>query len=229
MIARHWVLSPLVAALGLWVGAATAGDATKGERVYKKCKACHQVGEGAKKRTGPPLNDIIDAKAGLFEGFKYSAAFKAAAEGGLIWTTENLDTFLENPKAFIPKTRMSFKGLKAPEDRADVIAYLQTFSKPEQTAMADEGFVVSAELLAIEGDAEYGEFLSSECVTCHKRNGENDGIPGIIGWEVEPFVTAMHAYREKHRTNEVMQLVAGRLNDEEIASLAVYFLGLEGN
>jgi cytochrome c len=80
--------------------------------------------------------------------------------------------------------------------------------------------------LAIEGDFDYGEYLASECTTCHQASGGNDGIPSIIGWETEDFVTAMHAYKQKHRENPVMQLVAGRLADDEIAALAVYFKSL---
>ena len=88
-------------------------------------------------------------------------------------------------------------------------------------------FVVSPEILAIEGDVEYGEYLASECTTCHQANGGNDGIPGIVGWPTDAFVTAMHAYREKHRDNPVMQMVTGRLADDEIAALAAYFKDLD--
>ena len=62
------------------------GDAVKGEKVFKKCKACHAVGEGAKNKIGPMLNDLIGRKAGTVEGFKYSPAMKEAGEKGLMWT-----------------------------------------------------------------------------------------------------------------------------------------------
>jgi cytochrome c len=77
------------------------------------------------------------------------------------------------------------------------------------------------------GDAEYGEYLSSECLTCHQSSGSNDGIPGITAWPTEDFVIAMHAYKQKVRDHPVMQMMAGRLSDEEIAALASYFNGLE--
>ena len=218
--------SPLCVALGLWSGASLAEDAIRGEQVFKKCKSCHEVGDGAKKRTGPPLNNIIDARAALNADFRYSPAMKKAAEGGLHWSLEELAGYLENPKAFMPGTKMSFRGLKDEADRNDVIAYLATFSGHDLAVIKDEGFVLAPEVLAVEGDIDYGEYLSSECTTCHQSDGANEGIPGIVGWDVEPFVTAMHAYREKHRDNEVMQLVTGRLNDEEIASLALYFNSL---
>jgi len=109
------------------------GDAVKGEKVFKKCKICHAVGEGAKKKVGPPLNNIIDAKAGVQEGYKYSKAMVAAGEGGLTWSVEKLDEYLTKPKKLVPKSKMNLPGggLKKEADRANVIAYLKTFSKKE--------------------------------------------------------------------------------------------------
>jgi cytochrome c len=202
------------------------GDPERGKQVYKKCASCHMVGVKAKKRVGPPLNNIINAKASGVANFKYSKALKKAASDGLHWDLVALDGFIENPKGFMPKTKMSFRGLKDQSDRIDLFAYLATFSGGELAAKVDEGFTVSKDILALEGDIEYGQYLSSECTTCHQSNGDNDGIPGIVGWETEAFVTAMHAYREKQRENPVMQLVAGRLSNEEIAALAVYFKDL---
>ncbi|MDF2231768.1 c-type cytochrome [Albimonas sp. CAU 1670] len=98
----------------------------EGEDLFKKCKACHQVGEGAKNRTGPILNGVVGAKATHVDGFKYSKALQEAAEGGLVWTPETLDAFLANPKKFVPKTKMSFAGLKKEDERAAMIAYLQS-------------------------------------------------------------------------------------------------------
>ena len=98
-----------------------------GKKVFKKCKACHQVGEGAKHRTGPALNGIIGASAGAIEGFKYSKAMKAAAEEGLIWTDEEMAAFLAKPKAYMKGTRMSFAGLKKEKDIEAVITYLKSF------------------------------------------------------------------------------------------------------
>lgn len=87
-------------------------------------------------------------------------------------------------------------------------------------------FTVAPEILSLEGDIAYGEYLASECTTCHQVSGANDGIPGIVGWETEDFVIAMHAYRSKHRENPVMQMITGRLADDEIAALASYFKSL---
>ena len=206
---------------------ASTGDAVQGEHVFRKCKSCHMVGPDAKRRTGPELNGIVGAPAAAVEGYPYSEAIRAAAKAGLSWSAEALDAYLADPRAYMPGTRMTFHGLAEPQERLDVIAYLATFA-PQ--AAPDEGaqvtFIVPAPVLAIEGDAEYGEYLSSECTTCHQASGSDKGIPSIIGWDIELFVTAMHAYRAKHRRHPVMEMVTARLGDEEIAALAAYFKGL---
>ncbi len=83
-----------------------------------------------------------------------------------------------------------------------------------------------AEDLLKNADVAYGEYLAGECVTCHSTDGADKGIPNIIGLEAEGFAYIMHSYRNKELENKVMQLVAGRLDDEQIASLAVYFASL---
>jgi cytochrome c553 len=77
------------------------------------------------------------------------------------------------------------------------------------------------------GDRGLGEYLSSECVTCHQLSGKYEGIPPIIGWPEAIFIQAMNEYRSKQRSNPVMQTIAGRLNNEEIAALAAYFGSLK--
>ncbi|KIC08478.1 MFS transporter [Leisingera sp. ANG-M1] len=101
----------------------------KGEKTFKKCKACHQVGDGAKSKTGPILNGIIGAPAGYVEGFRYSKAMKAAAEGGLVWDEAELAAFLAKPKKYMKGTKMSFAGLKKEGDIEAVIAYLKSYSQ----------------------------------------------------------------------------------------------------
>jgi cytochrome c len=100
-----------------------------GEKVFKKCAACHKVGDGAKNGTGPILNGIVGRSAGVVEGFKYSKPLLEMAAGGLVWDDASLHAFIENPKAFMKGTKMSFAGLKKPEDRDAVIAYLATFGQ----------------------------------------------------------------------------------------------------
>eukprot|EP01025_Chloroclados_australasicus_P067157 TRINITY_DN92863_c0_g1_i1.p3 TRINITY_DN92863_c0_g1~~TRINITY_DN92863_c0_g1_i1.p3 ORF type:complete len:103 (-),score=16.36 TRINITY_DN92863_c0_g1_i1:17-325(-) len=76
---------------------------------------------------------------------------------------------------------------------------------------------------AAAGDVAYGEYLSAECVTCHQISGADQGIPPIIGWDADAFVAVMSSYQQKEREHPVMQTIAGRLDDEQIASLAAYF------
>jgi S-disulfanyl-L-cysteine oxidoreductase SoxD len=99
-----------------------------GETVFKKCAACHKVGDDAKNTVGPALNSIVNAPMAQVEGFKYSATLAEMGAGGAIWDAASLHAFLENPRGFVKGTKMSFAGLKKPEDRDAVIAYLSTFS-----------------------------------------------------------------------------------------------------
>lgn len=209
------------------------GNPAAGAKVYQKCKGCHQIGDGATHRVGPHLNGIFGRQAASHDGFRYSKAMARAGAGGLEWHADTLDTFLENPRALASGTRMSFRGLKDPQDRLNLIAYLRQFSddpsnlpEADPTATATDHDLDPA-ILALEGDAEYGEYLSSECTACHQSAGGDDGIPSIVLWPEEDFVVAMHAYKNKDRPNPVMQMMAGRLNDEEIAALAAYFATLE--
>ncbi|WP_299351375.1 c-type cytochrome [uncultured Shimia sp.] len=99
----------------------------KGEKVFKKCKACHQVGEGAKSKTGPILNGIVGASVGAVDGFKYSKPMKGLADSGATWTEEELAAFLAKPKKYLKGTKMSFAGLKKEDDIVAVTAYLKSF------------------------------------------------------------------------------------------------------
>ncbi len=100
-----------------------------GEKVFKKCKACHQVGDGAEHKTGPHLNGVMGRAAAGAEDFKYSKAFTKLAEEGVVWNAETMAAFLEDPKGYAKGTRMSFRGLNKPEDLAAVTAYLESFSE----------------------------------------------------------------------------------------------------
>lgn len=97
-----------------------------GKKVFKKCSACHQVGDKAKNRSGPILNGIVGRTFGTVDGFKYSNVFKAAAEEGRVWDEANLAEFLKKPKAYMKKTKMSFSGLKKDEDLTAIIEYLKS-------------------------------------------------------------------------------------------------------
>ena len=115
-----------------------ARDATKGAKVFKKCKSCHSAGDDKKDGTGPHLWGVVGRPKGSVEGFKYSDGMKA--KGG-VWTYEDLDTFLTKPKDFVNKTKMSFNGLKKETDRAALIEFLRTSA---DTPMAQLTAVVEA-------------------------------------------------------------------------------------
>ena len=83
--------------------------------------------------------------------------------------------------------------------------------------------IVSADNLLDGADVGYGEYLSGECVTCHSQKGVDKGIPVINGLDAEIFATVMHSYKTGDIQHAVMQMGAGRLDSEQIASLAVYF------
>lgn len=100
----------------------------EGAKVFKKCKACHQVGEGAKNKTGPLLNGIAGRAVGTVEGFRYSKSFQELSAEGAVWNDAALAAFLAKPKAYAPKTKMSFAGLKKDSDIAAMIAYLKSVS-----------------------------------------------------------------------------------------------------
>ena len=117
-------------AIGVAFGtAALAGDAENGEQVFRQCRACHQVGDGAKNLVGPQLNAVVGRKAGTVEGFNYSQANKDAGGKGLVWSEDELKKYLENPTTYMPGTKMAYAGLKDEGDRDDVIAYLAKLGK----------------------------------------------------------------------------------------------------
>ena len=98
-----------------------------GEKAFKKCKSCHQIGAGAKNKTGPHLNGIFGRKIGGIEGFKYSKVFKAMKDEGRVWDEESMAAFLAAPKKYAKGTKMSFSGFKKDEDIVSTIEYLKSF------------------------------------------------------------------------------------------------------
>ena len=97
-------------------------DPSQGQIVFLQCRACHSLEAAGPNKVGPNLHGVIGRKAGLAPGFAYSDPMTASE---VVWSAETLDKFLLRPSDFIPGTRMVFVGLRKPEDRASVIAYLQ--------------------------------------------------------------------------------------------------------
>ena len=116
---------------------ADAGDAAapdpelvaSGEKLFKRCQACHQIGDNAKNRSGPVLNGVVGRTAGTFDDFRYSSAIKDAGGEGLVWNEETLSAFLADPRGYIKGNKMSFPGLKSDEDIAAMVAFLKSHSQ----------------------------------------------------------------------------------------------------
>lgn len=121
---KRLVLAAL--AMGLTAGSASAQDAAAGEKVFVVCKACHQVGDNAKNVVGPVLNGLFGRKAGTVDGYSYSAGNK---NSGIVWDEATFTTYIKDPKAKVPGTKMAYAGLKDEQKIKDLIAFLHTFDK----------------------------------------------------------------------------------------------------
>ena len=123
---RAIMMGTIVAGFGIGIlaaGTAQAADTANGKKIFARCQACHVV-TGDQNKIGPHLSGVMNRKAGSVADFKYSPAMMEAGNKGTSWSDENLDKYLTDPKAFIPGNKMVFTGLKKPEERAYVIAYL---------------------------------------------------------------------------------------------------------
>ena len=97
------------------------GDVASGEKIFKKCAACHSVNKGGKNKIGPALYNVVGRAVGGVDDYKYS---KALASYGKEWTFEELNGFLQKPASYLKGTKMSYAGLRKEEDRASIIKYL---------------------------------------------------------------------------------------------------------
>ena len=142
-----------VLAIGLSVSTAIAsGDPVKGKRVAKKCTACHTMNKGGKNHLGPSLYGIVNQPAAAVPGYRYSKAMKAS---GVVWTEPALSAFFAKPKKFMKGTKMSFRGIKSAQQRADLIAYLKTLGDTAPAA-ANHGDPTKGKVAAVE-----------HCAVCH--------------------------------------------------------------
>ncbi len=122
---KNFVAIALAIAVSVgFAGSAFAQDPAAGENVFKKCRACHQIGEGAKSGVAPHLNGLIGRLAGSIEGYNYSAANK---NSGVTWTEDAFKKYIADPKGFMPGNKMAFAGLKDAKDIDDLAAYLKQY------------------------------------------------------------------------------------------------------
>jgi len=124
---RAVFLSAIAATMAIGASVVLAQDADNGAEVFRRCRACHDVGDKAKNKVGPLLNGIVGRKAGTIEGFNYSDANKKAGAEGWVWTEEKMMIYLLDPRAAMPGNKMAYAGLKDEQDRKDLIAYLKKF------------------------------------------------------------------------------------------------------
>jgi len=112
------------------------GDVEAGEKVFRKCSACHVV-DSDKNKVGPSLQNVFGRQPGVVEGFKYSKAMVEYGEGQ-VWNEENMAAYLANPRGVVKGTRMAFAGLKKEDELANVIAYMKQFS-PDYAGAEEAG------------------------------------------------------------------------------------------
>ncbi len=124
---KRLILSALILTLPAGALAQTAGDPAKGEQTFKTCHICHNIGPNAKIKVGPPLNGVIGRKWASWPGYAYSSGLQDGKAKGNVWNETTLDKWLQGPRALVPGTKMIFAGLKSPQQRANVIAYLKQF------------------------------------------------------------------------------------------------------
>jgi cytochrome c len=130
------------------------------------------IGDGAIHRIGPHLNGLVGRGIGAVEGYDVLGHLPRGGRAGEVWTENALDGFIANPDGYLPGTSMVFRGIRAAQDRADLIAFIVqeggSAEAGEDTGPSPE----VAAILAIDGDVAYGQYLSSECTSCHIGEGE---------------------------------------------------------
>lgn len=121
------LLLPALAAAAIgFAPPAQAQNADAGRTVFNQCRACHTIEAGGRNGVGPNLHGVVGRAAGAVQGFRYSANMQQLAQGGLTWTPETLSRYLTNPKDVVPQGSMAFAGVRNDEQRANLIAFLQT-------------------------------------------------------------------------------------------------------
>jgi S-disulfanyl-L-cysteine oxidoreductase SoxD len=115
---------------------ANTQDLDAGKKVFRKCMACHAVGEDARHKIGPHLNELMGRKAGSIEDYPYSPAMINAGKEGLVWNETTINEYVIKPKAMIEDTKMAFAGLKKQVERQNLLAYLKSFSSDSGAAKA---------------------------------------------------------------------------------------------
>ena len=152
-----------------------SADPAAGEQAVRKCQSCHNFGEGEGNKQGPHLFDVVGRAEGGVPDFAYSDGMMAHNAAGDVWTYENLNTFLTKPSDYVPGTKMNFAGIRTAEERADILAYLQTLAADPVPFPAPEAAPPA------EGN---GEEVGSEPAAAEEARPVDPGMP------TDPAVTA---------------------------------------
>jgi len=171
-------------------------DPAKGADVFKKCGACHTDQKGGPNGIGPQLWDVVGRPRATEAGFAYSDALKGKPGA---WDWDTLGQWLKSPKDFAPGTKMTFAGLSNPQDRANVIAYLNTQSdapKPLPTAPAAAPAAAAGTAAAAKpGENSAGEGAKKQPVVTEAQAAANP--KGTVGGNAAPGVTGNEAQQKK--------------------------------
>ncbi|SHL25882.1 c-type cytochrome [Roseibium suaedae] len=154
-----------------------SADAAAGEKVAKKCSSCHVFTKGGENRVGPDLWGLIGRKPGSHEGFSYSSAMTEFGAANPEWTYDELDHFLTSPKEYVKGTIMGFAGLRKPEERADIIAYLRTLSDNPAPLPAAEAPAEAAPAEAAPAEAAPAEAAPAEAAPAEAAPAETTPAP----------------------------------------------------
>lgn len=175
------------------IAASSGGDAAAGQRVFKKCAACHTVGEGGKHKVGPNLWSVVGRDVASAEGYKYSKALK---EVGGVWTVEFFHRYLAAPRKAVKGTRMAFAGLRKQADRENLLAFLRTHSTGGQDTPAQMGSTSQpAKTAASALEAESSEKVASVSEKPGYQIKELKLPEGVGKEETEAYCGACHSMR----------------------------------
>ncbi|MBF0357547.1 MAG: c-type cytochrome [Magnetococcales bacterium] len=198
----------------------------RGKRVSRNCTACHDFTSA--KRTslvGPPLWGIYNNRAGSAPDYKYSKAHLKAVDAGLVWTQENLDFYLTNPKAFIPGNRMAFAGIKVDEERWALLEYIKTLQDKNSSSKVFRPLIDQAQFSSsTDGDSssysvrvKMGAIVAEKCSACHdlskrKKNIVGPPLFGIVGRPAGGVVSFQYSEAMQKKAAEDMVWSTNNLN-----------------